>query len=195
MTRLALLRHGHTPWNRAGRIQGRSDIALDEQARADLAALALPAPWDRAALWSSPLARAFDTARLVAGRDPQTDPALTEMNWGAWEGQHGADLAADPASGFRHIEHWGLDFCPPDGETPRAVLDRLQPWLDRLAGDTVAVCHIGVMRVLLARAHGWNFDGPAPFAIKRNRLYLIEITASGLVPLGDPVRLVPKGGA
>ena len=89
MTRLALLRHGHTPWNRAGRIQGRSDIALDAQARADLAALSLPAPWDRAALWSSPLARAFDTARLVAGRDPQTDPALTEMNWGAWEGQHG----------------------------------------------------------------------------------------------------------
>lgn len=195
MTRLALLRHGHTPWNRAGRIQGRSDIALDAEARTDLAALALPAPWDRAALWSSPLARAFDTARLVAAREPQTDPALIEMNWGAWEGQHGTELAADPASGFRHIEDWGWDYCPPEGEPPRAVLSRLEPWLAHLTGDTVAVCHIGVMRVLLAQAHGWNFDGPAPFAIKRNRLYLIEITEIGLVPLGDPVRLVPKGAA
>ena len=39
MTRLALLRHGHTDWNRAGRIQGRSDIALDDEARAELSAL------------------------------------------------------------------------------------------------------------------------------------------------------------
>ena len=42
MTRLALLRHGHTAWNRAGRIQGRSDIALDADARKSLADLCLP---------------------------------------------------------------------------------------------------------------------------------------------------------
>ena len=36
MTRLALVRHGHTEWNRAGRIQGRSDIPLDTDARAEL---------------------------------------------------------------------------------------------------------------------------------------------------------------
>ena len=43
MIRLALLRHGHTAWNRAGRIQGRSDIPLDAQAREDLSGYALPA--------------------------------------------------------------------------------------------------------------------------------------------------------
>ena len=127
MIRLALLRHGHTAWNRAGRIQGRSDIPLDETARTDLAAQSLPEGWNDADLWSSPLTRASETAALVAGRAPQTTAALIEMNWGAWEGQHGVDLRADPASGFRDIEHWGWDYRPPGGESPLEVWNRINP--------------------------------------------------------------------
>ncbi|WP_420586316.1 histidine phosphatase family protein [Ruegeria sp.] len=188
MTRLALLRHGHTEWNRAGRIQGRSDIPLDAEAQAELAATRLPAPWDAANLWSSPLLRASETARLVAGRAPQTSDALTEMNWGDWEGLRGVDLIADPDSGYRHIEDWSWAFRPPNGESPAEVWTRLRPWLDQLTGDTVAVCHIGIMRVILARAWGWDFDGPAPFKIKRNRLYIVDMTT--LTALPDPVRLL-----
>ena len=65
MIRLALLRHGHTEWNRAGRIQGRSDIPLDDMARHDLRGLGLPAEWDGAKIWSSPLLRASETAKLI----------------------------------------------------------------------------------------------------------------------------------
>ncbi|WP_170362478.1 histidine phosphatase family protein [Ruegeria arenilitoris] len=188
MTRLALLRHGHTHWNRAGRIQGRSDIPLDEDARAELSAMQLPAPWKDADLWSSPLLRASETARLVAGREPQTSDALTEMNWGDWEGLHGVDLIADPDSGYRHIEDWSWDFRPPNGESPAEVWARLHPWLNALSGDTVAVCHIGIMRVILARAWGWDFNGPAPFKIKRNRMYIVDM--STLRPQPEPVRLI-----
>ena len=53
------------------------------------------------------------------------------------------------------------------------------------------MCHIGVMRVLLAEATGWAFNGPAPFAIKRNRLYVLE-TNSRLFWDGTPVRLVKR---
>lgn len=193
MTRLALLRHGHTAWNRAGRIQGSSDIPLDADARAELAGYALPAPWEAAALWSSPLARAEETARLVAGRAPDLAPELTEMNWGAWEGKRGADLLAEPGSGFRHIEDWGWDYQAPQGESPRRLWQRLQPWLHRLEGDNLAVCHIGIMRILLARAHGWNFDGPAPFRIKRNRLFVIHVNGLDLRPEPEPVRLTRRG--
>lgn len=188
MTRLALLRHGHTHWNRAGRIQGRSDIPLDDDARAELAAMQLPAPWDGATLWSSPLRRASETARLVAGRDPLTSDALTEMNWGGWEGLRGVDLLADPNTDYRHIEDWGWEYRPPNGESPAEVWARLQPWLKGLTGDTVAVCHIGIMRVILARAWGWEFDGPAPFKIKRNRLYIVDM--SNMKPLPEPIRLL-----
>ncbi len=192
MIRLALLRHGHTDWNRAGRIQGRSDIALDDTARSELAAQALPAPWDAADLWSSPLLRAAETAKLVAGRDPQTAPELIEMDWGDWEGLRGIDLKADPKSGFRDIEHWGWDYRPPGGETPAEVWERIAPWLQRLTRDTLAVCHIGIMRMILARAYGWDFDGPAPFRIKRNRLFVVEIDGDALRPQPDPIRLIPK---
>lgn len=188
MTRLALLRHGHTHWNRAGRIQGRSDIPLDADARAELANTRLPDMWKDATLWSSPLLRASETARLVAGRDPHTSDALTEMNWGDWEGLRGVDLIADPKSGYRHIEDWSWEFRPPNGESPAEVWSRLIPWLDGLSGDTVAVCHIGIMRVILARAWGWDFDGPAPFKIKRNRLYIVDMPS--LKPLPEPVRLI-----
>ncbi|MGE4325608.1 MAG: histidine phosphatase family protein [Pseudodonghicola sp.] len=195
MIRLALLRHGHTDWNRQGRIQGASDIPLDDEARAGLAALRLPNDWAAAELWSSPLKRATETAELVARRAPRLAPELVEMNWGDWEGQRGLDLLATPGSGFRHIEDWGWDYHAPGGETPRDLWTRLKPWLARLDRDALAVCHIGVMRVLLARAHGWDFAGPAPFKIKRNRLYVLRLEGETLTPEGDPIRLIPLEGA
>ncbi len=189
MIRLAILRHGHTPWNRAGRIQGRTDIPLDDEARAQLGAFALPTPWDQADLVSSPLSRAVDTAHLVGCRAPVATPALMEMDWGQWEGQHGLALQADPASGFRDIEHWGWHYAPPGGESPEVLRARLLPWAQNLTRDTVAVCHIGVMRVLLAHATGWQFQGPAPFHIKRNRLYVITIAGPVWTAAPDPIRL------
>jgi len=192
MIRLALLRHGHTAWNRAGRIQGSSDIPLDASAETELSGLALPSEWRRAELRSSPLLRAARTAELVGGRTPRTDPALREMHWGNWEGLRGEDLLADPASGYRHIEDWGWDFRPPGGESPREVKDRLLPWLGGLERDTVAVCHIGIMRVILALAHRWDFRGPAPFRVKRARLYILHVGET-IAPVPDePVRLIPK---
>ena len=195
MIRLALLRHGHTEWNRAGRIQGRSDIPLDAAARAEVAAQALRAPWVPAELWSSPLQRAAETARLVSGREPRCAPELTEMFWGSWEGRHGLELKAEPGSGFRDIEHWGWDYRPPGGESPAEVWARIEPWLAGLRRDAVAVCHIGIMRMILAKAHGWDFDGPAPFRIKRNRLFIVEAGGARLTPLADPVRLIKREAA
>ncbi|MCX7560429.1 histidine phosphatase family protein [Sulfitobacter sp. F26204] len=192
MIRLALMRHGHTAWNRAGRIQGRTDIPLDEAAKTDLSRLMLPPLWSGADLYASPLMRAVDTARIVADTAPQTSPALIEMDWGRWEGKFGAQLRADPSSGYRDIETWGWDYTPPDGEPPAALRDRLLPWVATLQADSLVVSHIGVMRVLLAIATGWAFTGPAPFRIKRNRLYIIDVTSKGWDFHAEPVRLVER---
>lgn len=195
MIRLALLRHGHTAWNRAGRLQGRTDIPLDDAARAELAGLALPPEWRDADLVASPLLRAMETAALVAGRPPTPVSALIEMNWGAWEGLHGADLRADPASGYRDIEDWGWRYRPPEGETPAELRDRVFDWLASCKRDTVAVCHIGVMRIILAVATGWNFSGPAPFRIKRRRMYVVSFPSGApnqMTMEPTPVRLIGK---
>jgi len=189
MKRLALIRHGHTAWNRLGQIQGRTDIPLDAEAIADLSRLTLPEGWKKAALVSSPLQRAVQTAQLISGRVPLKVPALTEMDWGDWEGKKGVDLKADLTSGFRDIEHWGWDYRPLNGESPAEVRARLQGWLNRLDQDTIAVCHIGIMRVLLAMATGWSFQGEAPFRVKRNRLFVIEINKDDLRFNPETIRL------
>ncbi len=125
---------------------------------------------------------------------PQIVPELIEMDWGEWQGRRGADLLADAGSGYRHIEEWGWDFQPPGGETPAMVWQRLRPWIASVQEAIVAVCHIGVMRVLLARATGWDFSGPAPFEVKRDRLYIIDRNDDGTLAFDDaPVRLIQNG--
>ena len=52
------------------------------------------------------------------------------------------------------------------------------------------------MRVLLARATGWSFDGPAPFRIKRDRLYRVDVDGDGTLSHdNEPLRLIQAGSA
>ena len=192
MIRLALIRHGHTAWNRLGQIQGRTDIPLDEGAVAELSRLVLPERWRKAALVSSPLRRAVQTAELITVHAPVEIAALTEMDWGDWEGLKGIDLRADPCSGFRDLEDWGWDYHPPNGESPAQGRQRLLGWLDTLDQDTVAVCHIGIMRVLLAMATGWEFQGEPSFKVKRNHLFIIDIDNGTLQHTAVPERLLER---
>ena len=105
-------------------------------------------------------------------------------------------MLEDGNSGYRHIEEWGWDFQPPGGETPRSVWERVEPWLGSVEGPAVVISHIGIMRVLLARATGWNFDGPAPFRVKRDRLYRIDVHDDGTLSIdNDPVRLIQAGSS
>lgn len=193
--KIGLLRHAKTEWNAIGRLQGQADTALTTDARAELASFTLPPEWREARLISSPLGRARDTAQILTGTAPETDDRLMEMHLGAWQGQRGIDLLADPNSGYEDIHHWGWDYQPPGGETPRQLWQRVAASLESLAEDgrdTLIVCHMIVMRVTLARAHGWDFDGPAPFTVKRNRIYPLRWEAGQVEMLGEPLRLIKR---
>lgn len=193
MTPVALLRHFPTLWNTEARLQGRADTPLTPEARARLATLALPAPWDRAALVSSPLARARETAEaLAAGRGVQLEPALIEQDWGLWEGRLAADLLAEPESGFVPTHRLGWSERPPAGETRAELWARVRPALARLDGPSVLVTHKGVMRAILARA-GAHADPEHGVEIKRARLYPLAIAADGTPAApGRPIRLEPR---
>jgi len=192
--RIGLIRHGRTDWNRAGLLQGRTDRPLEDGEPERLSELALPPIWENAAVVASPLIRASETARILSGSTPPTDMRLTEMNFGDWEGRPGKELREDPHSGFRDLEYWGWNYRPPNGESPREVWARVSDAVNGMTKDTLIVCHMVVMRVILAEAHGWDFEGHPPFQIKRDRIYGVTVSDSGYSADPEPIRLVSRCG-
>lgn len=93
---LILARHGETDHNRERRMQGQIDIPLNARGAQQAAALARSLVGTGVdAIYASPLARARDTAQVVAeelGLSVRTDPALLERSFGAWEGLTGDEI-------------------------------------------------------------------------------------------------------
>nr|WP_281372866.1 histidine phosphatase family protein [Kineococcus aurantiacus] len=92
-----MVRHGETDWNRDGRLQGRTDIPLNDTGRAQAQALAEQlAGQGWAAITSSPLSRARETARIIAAElGLELLPAhddLVERRFGEAEGGTAAEL-------------------------------------------------------------------------------------------------------
>ena len=174
MTTLVLLRHAPTEWNAGKRLQGRADIALSNEARAALAAQALPPEVAAFRALASPLRRAQETARLL-GLDPVTEPRLIEMHWGRYEGRTIAELQAEHGAAFTANEARGLDFTPDGGESPRMVQERIRPLLAEIAAarqPTLAITHRGVIRAVYALASGWDMTGDAPHKLD---LYVMQV--------------------
>lgn len=97
--RLTLARHGLTDHNVAGRMQGRTDIPLNERGRdqARRLARAIAAGPRPDIVVSSPLRRALATARAVGeavGAQVRTDAAFVERGFGVWEGLTGEEIRA-----------------------------------------------------------------------------------------------------
>ena len=167
-------------------MQGRRDVPLSPLGRAQVSGWRLPAELASAPLaWvSSPLRRAFETAEMLCGAPPSLEEALIEMDWGGWEGLRRDELLEQHGDELERNEALGLDFRPPGGESPREVLERLQPWLARVAASrrpVVAVTHLGVLRALLAAATGWNMIGKAPIRLQRDALHRFAVDPLGRV--------------
>jgi probable phosphoglycerate mutase len=179
---LALIRHGATEWNSAGRIQGASDIPLSAAARAVVLDWSVPPEFKHFAWATSPLARARETAALLGGRSVTIEPRLAEMHWGEWEGLRLADLRASLGAVMAEREARGLDFQPPGGESPRQVQERLKPWLVAVAQagrPTIAVTHKGVIRAALALAAGWDMTARPPAKLDWSCVHLFALEPAG----------------
>jgi probable phosphoglycerate mutase len=197
MTRLALIRHGMTEWNREKRIQGRIDQPLSAAGRRQLQARALPPDYLDLHWYCSPLRRAIETAEILGVEDYRVDQALIEMHWGEWEGQVLKPLRRQLGEEMRANERRGLDFCPPGGESPREVQARLRPWLTRLAAAdraAGAVVHKGIIRCIYALAFDWDMRGEAPVEFAWDAIHRFEFDAGGsLLPSYESVPLSTRG--
>lgn len=134
---LFVFRHGETDWNRAGRLQGHTDVPLNESGLAQARALSQKLLAHRLdAVLSSDLARALHTGRMVAeaaGVPLIIDPGLRETNVGEAEGLLWAEAKA--RFGEELTERWFAeeDVAFPGGETGRATRTRALAALRRFA--------------------------------------------------------------
>jgi uncharacterized phosphatase len=154
----AFIRHGQTDWNRDDKLQGSSDIPLNElgrqQAR-EAAALLAPGGWQ--VVVSSPLRRARETAEIIAAElgielGPSY-PGFVERDYGSLEGTSSSETMAR----WPHRDY-------PGAESLRSVVGRglaglASVWADFGDRDVVIVCHGTIIRYTLASLAGHTIEG------------------------------------
>ena len=180
--KLVLLRHAVTDWNLEKRVQGRIDQPLSATGRQQFENLTLPSVVRAYRWYCSPLRRATETAELLGLADIEIEALLIEMSWGDWEGEILKPLRKRLGDEMRDNERRGLDFCPPGGESPRQVQDRLQNWLSCIAvsgQDTAAIVHKGIIRCVYALAFNWDMCGESPVDFSWDCLHQFELSESG----------------
>jgi broad specificity phosphatase PhoE len=129
MTEIILCRHGETDWNRSGRYQGSTDVPLNETGRRQARELAEELRHEPIeAVYSSTLARAYDTARVIAcvrGVSVTRDARLDEINQGVWEGLRRDEIVVAHRELHERWTTYPLDLRLPGGETLEEVRDRV----------------------------------------------------------------------
>lgn len=158
MIPLLAIRHGRTEWNAHKRLQGHTNIPLSDEGISQVSAWRLPVDHSGFNWMASPLDRAMQTARLL-GVNAIPEPALMEMSWGEWEGRSFDEIKAGLGVDIQVNLAQGIDFRPDGGESPREVMERLQPWIASLDKPTGIVCHKGVLQALYALATDWDMIG------------------------------------
>lgn len=183
LTRLILIRHGESTWNRERRIQGQLDPPLSELGRAQAQRLARRFSGRKIeALYTSDLLRASQTAEPISGALGVTStpaPELREIFLGEWEGLNSEDIAARfPAAWDAWTREPSWDLVP-GGEGAAAFENRVEAAVHRLlerhpSGDVVAVTHGGVIQIALHHVVGRSSHGIFAFRISNGSVTVVE---------------------
>ena len=167
MVNIILIRHGETDWNTEQVFRGRIDVALNQVGLSQAEAVGLSLK-DRTidALYSSPLKRAFETAKMLAkGRNLEiiSEEGFIDINFGLWQGIPHQKVKED----FKNLyAQWISDphkVTFPEGESLEEVKDRSQKALETIIrsnpGKTVGIgSHRVVNKVLLCAVLGLDLS-------------------------------------
>jgi broad specificity phosphatase PhoE len=141
---LYIVRHGQTDWNVERKIQGWTDIPLNDMGRAQAAELKEKLKGiDFTFCFSSDLQRARETALILTdSMDVQMDVRLRERNFGPWEGFH--------SSGYNALLH------EKDVESDAMLQQRAFACLEDIAalhpqGHILIATHGGLMRNIISK--------------------------------------------
>ena len=159
-TVLILVRHGRTPANAAGLLQGRLDQDLDDHGRLQATAVAAYVQsWcDVDLVVSSPLKRAQQTAAAF-GSAVDTDARWLELSYGEYEGTPHTDVPSEVWQRWRADPH----FTPTGGESLATLDQRVRSACEDVAEraaaeNVVVVSHVSPMKSAVAWALGVGVD-------------------------------------
>ena len=187
-----LVRHGETEWNRTGRIQGHTDVPLNDTGRREIGLLATRlAAFSFTAAYSSDLSRTRESAEIIVGSrecSVVTDPDLREFYYGEWESLTLEEIEARfPTTYAARMGAGGNSFVAPGGESAAQVLDRVRRFVARAEerhaaeGDILVVAHGGSIRALLVSLLDLPDDSLWKFEVARASLSVVRNHPRGRV--------------
>jgi broad specificity phosphatase PhoE len=167
-TRVYLVRHGETQLTAENRFSGATGVDLSEEGRWQAAQLGERLENERlCAIYSSPLSRTVETARIIAGSSGlpiETRDGLREISHGRWEGLTRSEVETRYHDEYAAWEEDPFTFAPEGGESGVAVLARALPVfrevVTRHAGERVLiVSHKATIRLVLSSLLGIDARG------------------------------------
>jgi probable phosphoglycerate mutase len=180
--RILLARHGETEWNALGRLQGHTDIELNDAGRTQARSLAAAlAGSGITAITTSDLSRARQTGEIVAAAlqlaAPTIDPELRERHMGVFEGLTRKQCEEQHPQAW---QAWVAQTGVPHGGEPLAdIVARMARVLGRIASEpgapVLVISHGGAMRLWLMRVLGT----PVPL-IANGMTYVVDHDANGV---------------
>ena len=194
-TRIVAIRHGETAWNASTRIQGHTDIPLNDhgQRQAQLLAQALAQADTIDAIYCSDLQRALATAQALSqqtGVRLVTHVGLRERAFGEFEGRSFAQVELESPEQAQQWRTRVPDWTPPGGgESLLAMQQRVMTTVNALAqqhpGQQIAVvAHGGVLDVLYRAATQQSLQAPRTWALGNAAINRLLWTPQSLTLVG-----------
>ncbi len=175
-TQIVVVRHGETEWSLSGHHTGRTDIPLTDQGRRE-ASLVGPtlATWNFSAVFSSPLQRALETARLSGvGGDITIDDNLMEWDYGIYEGRRTVDIMEEEPGWSK----WHQDI--ENGEHVDEVGARADQAIERVSaaagrGPAIVFAHGHFLSVFIARWLGLDAADGRRFVLETGTVSVLGV--------------------
>lgn len=192
-TRILAIRHGETAWNTESRIQGHTDIPLNDTGlwQAERVAQALRGE-SLQAVYSSDLQRARTTAEAIAQAQQLTlslDPGLRERHFGHLEGLTHQEITSRWPEQARRWRERDPAFGPDGGETLQAFYDRVVGTLAGLArrhpgGCIAVVAHGGVLDCFYRAANRLPLEAPRAWKVGNAAINRLLYSPEGFTLVG-----------
>jgi broad specificity phosphatase PhoE len=182
--RWLLIRHGESEGNREWRLQGQREYPMTDRGRCQAQALARRlADRQVAAVYSSPLRRAWDTAGAMAealGLTVRALPAVQEYDFGELSGLTWWEIYEQAPAVAAAVVSRGAEYPDYPGEEGREVFRQrvcgaLWDLRERHHGETIAVVtHAGAITVFLIDVLGRPYSRPIPFVVENGSITVVE---------------------